>query len=151
MVGCSAVLASVKVRNLKANHNYTDELIYDIRAVLASVKVRNLKANHNSLLNSSRETTAVLASVKVRNLKANHNQQSILRSIFAAVLASMKVRNLKANHNRSACGSEERWMCLPLAVPSATAARPHQRSSTCGSCPESAALPAHRSCEAGGH
>ena len=42
-------------------------------AVLASVKVRNLKANHNDELTSAYGSTAVLASVKVRNLKANHN------------------------------------------------------------------------------
>ena len=42
-------------------------------AVLASVKVRNLKANHNTLLMDLYKLVAVLASVKVRNLKANHN------------------------------------------------------------------------------
>ena len=42
-----AVLASVKVRNLKANHNYYLTTLISDRAVLASVKVRNLKANHN--------------------------------------------------------------------------------------------------------
>ena len=42
-----AVLASVKVRNLKANHNTFIFIFYFIFAVLASVKVRNLKANHN--------------------------------------------------------------------------------------------------------
>ena len=44
-----------------------------MRAVLASVKVRNLKANHNELSFNSFFEFAVLASVKVRNLKANHN------------------------------------------------------------------------------
>ena len=42
-------------------------------AVLASVKVRNLKANHNNQHMGSLTSFAVLASVKVRNLKANHN------------------------------------------------------------------------------
>ena len=42
-----AVLASVKVRNLKANHNYFKSVCVILQAVLASVKVRNLKANHN--------------------------------------------------------------------------------------------------------
>ena len=42
-----AVLASVKVRNLKANHNYRQLWSGWDNAVLASVKVRNLKANHN--------------------------------------------------------------------------------------------------------
>ena len=47
MVCPFAVLASVKVRNLKANHNIVLELAELFGAVLASVKVRNLKANHN--------------------------------------------------------------------------------------------------------
>ena len=48
----NAVLASVKVRNLKANHNRYSYGYYLYRAVLASVKVRNLKANHNTRHNS---------------------------------------------------------------------------------------------------
>ena len=43
----AAVLASVKVRNLKANHNHHKDHTNRLPAVLASVKVRNLKANHN--------------------------------------------------------------------------------------------------------
>ena len=42
-------------------------------AVLASVKVRNLKANHSVFLALPHFDIAVLASVKVRNLKANHS------------------------------------------------------------------------------
>ena len=42
-----AVLASMKVRNLKANHNRMVDIPWPVRAVLASMKVRNLKANHN--------------------------------------------------------------------------------------------------------
>ena len=44
-----------------------------MRAVLASVKVRNLKANHSELTQIKKDPFAVLASVKVRNLKANHS------------------------------------------------------------------------------
>ena len=44
----AAVLASVKVRNLKANHSILGILPVARAAVLASVKVRNLKANHSS-------------------------------------------------------------------------------------------------------
>ena len=43
-------------------------------AVLASVKVRNLKANHNLCVSHLLSLTAVLASVKVRNLEANDNR-----------------------------------------------------------------------------
>ena len=52
----AAVLASVKVRNLKANHNRRDVDFWTEMAVLASVKVRNLKANHNG----SRSITSVI-------------------------------------------------------------------------------------------
>ena len=45
----------------------------DQQAVLASVKVRNLKANHSRSWSRPLELFAVLASVKVRNLKANHS------------------------------------------------------------------------------
>ena len=70
----SAVLASVKVRNLKANHNFVPWALARLHAVLASVKVRNLKANHNRRDVDFWTEMAVLASVKVRNLKANHNR-----------------------------------------------------------------------------
>ena len=46
-----------------------------IMAVLASVKVRNLKANHSELVKYISLVYAVLASVKVRNLKANHSKE----------------------------------------------------------------------------
>ena len=68
IVSC-AVLASVKVRNLKANHNIERGWYDRLYAVLASVKVRNLKANHNDTPSDTTGTD----SVKVRNLKANHN------------------------------------------------------------------------------
>ena len=77
-LGQSAVLASVKVRNLKANHNGYDKHLAEEIAVLASVKVRNLKANHNIDASASKTRQAVLASVKVRNLKANHNKYKII-------------------------------------------------------------------------
>ena len=48
MMGAIAVLASVKVRNLKANHSVERLRSAKIPAVLASVKVRNLKANHSA-------------------------------------------------------------------------------------------------------
>ena len=94
-----AVLASVKVRNLKANHSDRRKTAAASRAVLASVKVRNLKANHSALLYPSQFSTAVLASVKVRNLKANHSDTDMYGDLLDAVLASVKVRNLKANHS----------------------------------------------------
>ena len=37
----------MKVRNLKANHNYLASDVLPFMAVLARMKVRNLKANHN--------------------------------------------------------------------------------------------------------
>ena len=68
-------------------------------AVLASVKVRNLKANHSNKPNTNLRKNAVLASVKVRNLKANHSNNFNAKLYRGAVLASVKVRNLKANHS----------------------------------------------------
>ena len=44
-----AVLATVKVRNLKADHSGNGHLYDSFEAVLASMKVRNLKANHSRL------------------------------------------------------------------------------------------------------
>ena len=69
---------------------------YLLPAVLASVKVRNLKANHNMAKLATAVAHAVLASVKVRNLKANHNIFEVQDELYEAVLASVKVRNLKA-------------------------------------------------------
>ena len=40
--------------------------------MLATVKVPNLKANHNLYSETYKNTTAVLATAKVPNLKANH-------------------------------------------------------------------------------
>ena len=42
-----AVLATTKVPNLKANHNWQGLLQRGGEAVLATAKVPNLKANHN--------------------------------------------------------------------------------------------------------
>ncbi len=41
--------------------------------VVASVKLKILKANHNSEYDMADETTVVVASVKLKILKANHN------------------------------------------------------------------------------
>ena len=49
---------------------------FTIEAVLANVKVRNLKANHSRYMFLNIATSAVLANVKVRNLKANHSMSS---------------------------------------------------------------------------
>ena len=76
-----------------------------LNAVLASVKVRNLKANHSDQVNIQRWRDAVLASVKVRNLKANHSLTLFALCPMRAVLASVKVRNLKANHSINNNGS----------------------------------------------
>ena len=43
----TAVLATAKVPNLKANHNETHHIKKTLCAVLATAKVPNLKANHN--------------------------------------------------------------------------------------------------------
>ena len=62
-----------------------------------SVKLKNLKANHNEpcLLNVN---ASLCISVKLKNLKANHNSASICVMDFALCI-SVKLKNLKANHN----------------------------------------------------
>ena len=45
-------------------------------AVLATTKVPNLKANHNYWSYADKYASAVLATTKVPNLKANHNRDS---------------------------------------------------------------------------
>ena len=52
------------------------------QAVLASMKVRNLKANHNGPAAFTKMVGAVLASMKVRNLKANHNRHHAVSFSF---------------------------------------------------------------------
>ena len=46
-------------------------------AVLATTKVPNLKANHNETRSGEQTSQAVLATTKVPNLNANHNGNTI--------------------------------------------------------------------------
>ena len=112
---------SVKLKNLKANHNVTlkdynaNEVVYirkvkksesksqqEIRGaggcrLCISVKLKNLKANHNGVdINACIEKLCI--SVKLKNLKANHNQFSGF-PVPSALCISVKLKNLKANHN----------------------------------------------------
>ena len=73
----SAVLATTKVPNLKANHNIAPIALFALIAVLATTKVLNLKANHNDKANVKSSFYAVLATAKVPNLNANHNGNTI--------------------------------------------------------------------------
>ena len=52
-------------------------------AVLATTKVPNLKANHNKCLYWLSVETAVLATTKVPNVKANHNVVATYHSFTA--------------------------------------------------------------------
>ena len=45
------VVAGVKLKNLKANHNTLNTMVNTASVVVAGVKLKNLKANHNLSLN----------------------------------------------------------------------------------------------------
>ena len=62
---------SVKLKNLKANHNIYFRSPYS-RWLCISVKLKNLKANHNVVGNQV-SAIELCISVKLKNLKANHN------------------------------------------------------------------------------
>ena len=67
------VIHSVKLKILKANHNYPALSNRARKVVIHSVKLKILKANHNAQLSAPRLTGVVIHSVKLKILKANHN------------------------------------------------------------------------------
>ena len=67
------VVAGVKLKILKANHNTEAPFSYVIGVVVAGVKLKILKANHNSLSGLNLPIWVVVAGVKLKILKANHN------------------------------------------------------------------------------
>ena len=69
----SVVIHSVKLKILKANHNFVLLLLVIAIVVIHSVKLKILKANHNSLEVYVLEKFVVIHSVKLKILKANHN------------------------------------------------------------------------------
>ena len=67
--------------------------------VVAGVKLKILKANHNWCISSVSYKCVVVAGVKLKILKANHNSNRA-KDKLAAVVAGVKLKILKANHNR---------------------------------------------------
>ena len=71
---------------------------YSKHVVVAGVKLKILKANHNVLFIVNIKTDVVVAGVKLKILKANHNTDTFI-SESADVVAGVKLKILKANHN----------------------------------------------------
>ena len=67
------VVAGVKLKILKANHNLGGGDVCAIIVVVAGVKLKILKANHNHIVNTYLMLFVVVAGVKLKILKANHN------------------------------------------------------------------------------
>ena len=76
------VVAGVKLKILKANHNTRAVIRSPADVVVAGVKLKILKANHNTAGASISATTVVVAGVKLKILKANHNTRFALYSRY---------------------------------------------------------------------
>ena len=72
---------------------------YSKHVVVAGVKLKILKANHNRFNTSNNDTDVVVAGVKLKILKANHNLFPNTLYLFFVVVAGVKLKILKANHN----------------------------------------------------
>ena len=95
----SVVIHSVKLKILKANHNYSASLHSAAPVVIHSVKLKILKANHNSVGLPMTCWYVVIHSVKLKILKANHNSKRMRIWLRFVVIHSVKLKILKANHN----------------------------------------------------
>ena len=78
--------------------NYTSTT-YSKYVVVAGVKLKILKANHNGCEVRREGDTVVVAGVKLKILKANHNSPFFLLKNLVVVVAGVKLKILKANHN----------------------------------------------------
>ena len=70
------VVAGVKLKILKANHNLDETIELGRKVVVAGVKLKILKANHNHTFNGPGRRQVVVAGVKLKILKANHNTEA---------------------------------------------------------------------------
>ena len=80
-----------------------DILLLPFIVVVAGVKLKILKANHNKATEHG-YIMVVVAGVKLKILKANHNASSGAFSVPSVVVAGVKLKILKANHNTEASG-----------------------------------------------
>ena len=94
-MAASSLCISVKLKNLKANHNDVMKMVISVLLCI-SVKLKNLKANHNR--GEGRPRFRLLCiSVKLKNLKANHND-------YAAALETeyvVYIRKVKKSESKS--------------------------------------------------
>ena len=79
--------------------HYTS-ITYSKCVVVAGVKLKILKANHNMMIATVNLLWVVVAGVKLKILKANHNIFNIHTHTQIVVVAGVKLKILKANHNR---------------------------------------------------
>ena len=87
----------VKNSESKSQLNGCTAALYLI--VVAGVKLKILKANHNHGALTGGSEIIVVAGVKLKILKANHNRGRVYYVDFAIVVAGVKLKILKANHN----------------------------------------------------
>ena len=80
------VVAGVKLKILKANHNQSGHRRKCAEVVVAGVKLKILKANHNSSKNLRPMREVVVAGVKLKILKANHNEYSLTLNVVMLLL-----------------------------------------------------------------
>ena len=106
------VVAGVKLKILKANHNILIRLPIRHLVVVAGVKLKILKANHNQDKSGIWHIVVVVAGVKLKILKANHNSfQPFLKYLYV-VVAGVKLKILKANHNDLLRYDKSGWLLL---------------------------------------
>ena len=80
------VVAGVKLKILKANHNTKAVVKHNASVVVAGVKLKILKANHNSFGFDVNSQDVVVAGVKLKILKANHNVRGVISFMFKLLL-----------------------------------------------------------------
>ena len=78
--------------------HYTS-ITYSKYVVVAGVKLKILKANHNDSRSCFIRLCVVVAGVKLKILKANHNTKAVVKHNASVVVAGVKLKILKANHN----------------------------------------------------
>ena len=59
-------------------------IVVSLTLLCISVKLKNLKANHNQLLGLG-QNVALCISVKLKNLKANHNDRTVYKNMCLVV------------------------------------------------------------------
>ena len=95
---CFRLYISVKLKNLKANHNSKPISSDFFAGLYISVKLKNLKANHN-LDNVTEQRSNVVYICKVKKSESKSQLNLFRHYELAWLYISVKLKNLKANHN----------------------------------------------------